>query len=157
MNKYHNGKIYKIVDSSYTKQYIGSTTEKLSQRMTRHRSDYRRHLDGRRPHKMSVFDLFDEFGIENCKIELIEYYKCETREELLKCEGNHIKSNNCVNKQITGRTDREYYVENKDRILQQIEDANNINKEQIKHIRHITTIITKTTYYKSVKKITKTT
>ena len=43
MNKYHNGKIYKIVDNAYTKQYIGSTTESLSQRMTRHRSGYRCH------------------------------------------------------------------------------------------------------------------
>ena len=41
MNKYHNGKIYKVVDVGYNKCYIGSTTESLSQRMARHRSAYK--------------------------------------------------------------------------------------------------------------------
>ena len=41
-NKYHNGKIYQIVDIAYTKCYIGSTTEELSMRMARHRSDFKR-------------------------------------------------------------------------------------------------------------------
>ena len=119
MNKYHNGKIYKIVDNTYTKQYIGSTTEKLSQRMTRHRSDYRRHNDGRRLHKISVFDLFDEFGIDNCKIELIEYCKCDSKDELVRREGELIKNSDCVNKQIAGRTKKEYQEDKHEQILEQ--------------------------------------
>ena len=119
MNKYHNGKTYKIIDNSYTKQYIGSTTEKLSQRMTRHRSDYRRHLDGRRLYKISVFDLFDEFGIENCKIELIEYCKCDSKDELIRREGEIIKNSDCVNKQIAGRTQKEYQQDNYEQLAEQ--------------------------------------
>ena len=41
MNKYQNGKIYKIVDVGYNKCYIGSTTETVSQRMARHRNCYK--------------------------------------------------------------------------------------------------------------------
>ena len=37
INKYQNGKIYKITDIAYNKCYIGSTTEGLSLRMARHR------------------------------------------------------------------------------------------------------------------------
>ena len=99
MNKYHNGKIYEVVDVGYIKCYIGSTTEKLSQRMTRHRSDYNRYNDGRREHRVSVVELFDEFGLDKCKIELIEYCKCETKDELTRKEAEHIKNNDCVNKQ----------------------------------------------------------
>ena len=45
-NKYHNGKIYQITDIGYNKCYIGSTTEGLSLRMTRHRSCYKGFLNG---------------------------------------------------------------------------------------------------------------
>ena len=119
MNKYHNGEIYKIVDVGYNKCYIGSTTEKLSQRMTRHRSDYNRHNDGRRLNKISVFELFDEFGLDNCKIELVEYCKCETKDELVRREGELIKNSDCVNKQIAGRTKKEYAEENREALLKQ--------------------------------------
>ena len=46
MNKYQNGKIYKIVDVGYNKCYIGSTCEALSQRMARHRSNYKKVFAG---------------------------------------------------------------------------------------------------------------
>ena len=39
-NKYQNSKIYKIVDVGYNKSYIGSTVQKLSNRMAKHRSEY---------------------------------------------------------------------------------------------------------------------
>ena len=36
MSKYQNGKIFKIVDVGYSRCYIGSPCEELSQRMARH-------------------------------------------------------------------------------------------------------------------------
>ena len=39
-NKYKNGKIYKIVDIGYNKCYIGSTVEKLSSRIAKHRNTF---------------------------------------------------------------------------------------------------------------------
>ena len=43
MNRYENGKIYKIVDSSFQKMYVGSTCESLSQRMARHPNKYQQY------------------------------------------------------------------------------------------------------------------
>ena len=43
-NKYQNAKIYKITDIAYNKCYIGSTTESLSLRMARHRSNFKKFL-----------------------------------------------------------------------------------------------------------------
>ena len=117
MNKYHNGKIYKVVDIGYNKCYIGSTTENLSMRMVRHRSDYKRYKDGKM-NKIMSFDLFDEYGIES-KIELIENVKCETKEELLKKEGEYIRQTDCMNKLLVGRTKKEYYEDNREEVLNQ--------------------------------------
>ena len=58
--------------------------------------------------------LFDEFGIENCLIILVEQYPCNSREELLRKEGEHIKNTECVNKYVAGRTVAEYESENKE-------------------------------------------
>ena len=118
MNRYENGKIYKIVDVGYAKCYIGSTCEKLSQRMTRHRAHYYRYLRGKKEKvRISSTLLFDMFGIENCKIELIENFPCETKEELLKREGFYIKeNNNCINKNIAGRSYAEWTQDNQTKI-----------------------------------------
>ena len=134
MNKYHNGKIYKIVDVGYNKCYIGSTVKTLSQRMAHHRHMYRKQKEGLF-HNVNSFSLFDEFGIDNCKIELIEYYKCETKDELLRREGDHIKNTDCVNKYVAGRTDREYYVEHRKIILQQMKTRAETKTEQIKEYK----------------------
>ena len=118
-NKYHNGKIYKITDIGYNKCYIGSTTEELSQRMARHRADFKQFLrDGKRPYIRS-YDLFNEYGVENCKIELIQYFPCDTLQELRKKEGEYIKDIECVNKLVAGRTKHEWHEDNKDKIKEQ--------------------------------------
>ena len=113
-NKYKNGKIYKIVDVGYSKCYFGSTCEELSQRMARHRYKYPQYLKGKM-HKIRVFGLFDEFGVENCKIELVELYPTNSKAELQQREGYYIKNNDCVNKRVEGRTDKEYRDDNKER------------------------------------------
>ena len=113
MSKYQNGKIYKIVDVGYNKCYIGSTCESLSQRMARHRYAYNGFL--RNTCKlMTSFHLFKEFGVENCKIELIELLPCESSMELRKREGHYIKNTECVNKIIAGRSVVEYEEEEKE-------------------------------------------
>jgi hypothetical protein len=38
--------------------------------------------------------------------------------ELDKREGEHIRNNNCINKYIAGRTMKEYYEDNKEKIKQ---------------------------------------
>ena len=142
---YINGKIYKITDIAYTKMYIGSTTQSLAKRFSLHKSKYKLWQDGKF-NKLTVFDLFNEFGIENCKIELIEEFPCDNRMELERKEGEHIKNSECVNKRIEGRTKKEYrqdnkeeikeyqkqyYFDNKDKILDKIKEYRQDHKQQI--------------------------
>ena len=127
---YKNAKIYKITDIGYTKMYIGSTCQPLSKRLSKHKADYKQWKDGKR-RKVTSFDLFDEFGLENCKIELIENYECNCKEELQKKEGEHIKINDCINKVIPCRTQKEYYIDNKDIILEKNKEYNEKNKDKI--------------------------
>ena len=61
-----------------------------------------------KPFFRSVNYIFDKFGFENCKIELVENFPCNSKEELTKREGFYIQSNDCVNKHIAGRTKEEY-------------------------------------------------
>ena len=112
MNKYHNGKIYKITDIGYNKCYIGSTCDSLSQRMARHRCKYKKYLNDKADCTRS-FLLFDEYGVVNCKIELIEEYRCENKSELLRREGHHIQNTDCINKQIAGRPRDKWVEDNK--------------------------------------------
>ena len=130
-NKYHNGKIYQITDIGYNKYYIGSTTEELSQIIARHRTNYKSFLKHGKKF-MSSFDLFSEYGVENCKIELIEYFKCDTLQELRKREGEVIKNTECVNKCVAGRTEKEWREDNKDKIREDDKIRHAKNKDEIK-------------------------
>ena len=99
---YQNGKIYKIVEIAYELCYIGSTTTRLSSRLTQHRRCYDAYLHGKCTH-ISVYEIFDTFGFHNCKIELVESFPCASIEELRAREGYYIERNPCVNKTIPGR------------------------------------------------------
>ena len=105
LNKYQRGKIYKVVDESYTECYIGSSTQKfLCNRMASHRANYKLWKQQRYAN-CAVFSLFDKYGVDSCKIELIELYPCESLEELRRREGHWIKSEERINNREAGRTD----------------------------------------------------
>ena len=106
-NKYKHCKIYRVSDTSSMKFYYGSILQPLSVRMGGHRKGYRKFQSDALSKYVSIYSLFDEFGIDNCKIELVETYPCETNEELRRREGYCIQVNDCVNKNIAGRTRRE--------------------------------------------------
>ena len=112
INKYQQGKIYKITDIAYTKTYYGSTIQELSLRMINHINQFKTQKNK----NLGSFDMFEEFGMENCKIELVELYPCNSRIELEKREGCYIKYNECVNKRIAGRSRKEYYDDNNEMI-----------------------------------------
>ena len=87
MPDFSNGKIYKIVNSENDKVYIGSTTSRLCDRMSRHRyqairlaAQYGKLYKSMRIH-----------GVENFKIKLVKDYPCETEEQLLAKEFQIIK------------------------------------------------------------------
>ena len=142
---YKNGKIYKITDIGYNKMYIGSTTQPLYKRFNDHKSKYKHWKNGK-DKKITSYDLFEEFGIDNCKIELIEEFACENRDQLQKKEGEHIKNNICVNKLIAGRTRQETTKEYRESNKDKIKEYNEINKEHIKEYKKKYREITKERY-----------
>ena len=144
MPDYTKGIIYKVWDNNFTKCYIGSTIQPLSKRFEEHRRKYKAFLNGKYQLN-SVFSLFDECGAENCKIELLELYSCNSREELLSREGIHQRENECVNRKVEQRTkqqyrldnldkmkekDHLYYINNKDTILERQKQYHQNNKAE---------------------------
>lgn len=97
MNKYQFGKIYKIHGGDDL-CYIGSTCGELDRRLSNHKSK----LD------TSCRAIFDKYGIDNCKIELLEESKCNSKQELAVRERFYIEKNNCVNCVTPSRTLQEY-------------------------------------------------
>jgi len=129
---YLNGKIYKIESPLGEKIYIGSTTNKyLSQRMTSHKYKYRCWKNGEKEGRTRSFELFDEYGLDNCIIVLIEVYPCNSKDELHAREGYYIKSMKCCNKVIPGRTQQEYVMENCDKLNEYRKQYRITNKEMI--------------------------
>jgi hypothetical protein len=135
MVNYNNGKVYMIepvvemIDEGDI--YIGSTTkERLSQRMDTHRSNYKIWKDGRR-RKLTSFDLFDKYGVKNCKITLLEVCCCNSKDELKSRESHFIKTVKCVNKCIPNRTKAEWEAENKEHMREYNLNYKAINREKI--------------------------
>jgi len=115
MNRYNNGKIYKIVDNTNGNVYIGSTCEPtLARRLAGHRGVYNYYLNGGKVNKISSFDILEN---NNYSIVLLEDYPCERKDQLLARERFYIENNQCVNKNIPSRTSKEYYEQNKDKLV----------------------------------------
>ena len=83
-----------------------------------------------KPFFRSVNYIFDKFGFENCKIELVENFPCNSKEELTKREGFYIQSNDCVNKHIAGRTKEEYKEQTRERKNERQLEYYSENKEE---------------------------
>ena len=135
MVKYENGKVYKIepiVEHPEEDIYIGSTTKQyLSQRMETHRHDYKYWKEGNEKY-VSSYGLFDKYGIENCRIYLLETVEAKTKDELTASEGHYIRTLKCVNKQTPNRTKKEYYKDNRVEIKQKNQQYRENNKDYIK-------------------------
>ena len=124
---YKNGKIYTIRSHQTDKFYIGSTTQPLSKRLSKHKGDYKCYLKG----TCRFITSFEIIKFEDAYIELLEEYSCDNKLQLHRREGELIRDNNCVNKIIAGRTIKEYKEDNKDKIKEYYEQ----NKEQIKEYK----------------------
>jgi len=89
MVNYSNGKVYKIIPLNSDDEsdvYFGSTTkEYLSQRMDTHRKDYKRWKEGKRNY-VNSFSLFEKYGLENCKIILLDNVNANSKDEMISKE-----------------------------------------------------------------------
>ena len=136
MVNYANGKVYMIEPTVERLDegdiYIGSSAkEHLSQRMCEHRLQYNKWTDGRKVGKFSSYDLFDKYGVENCKITLLEVCSCNSRDELTSRESHYIRTLKCVNKCVPGRTRIEYRADNREYILNDKKNYRAANRESI--------------------------
>ena len=92
------GMVFMVVNSGYNLCYIGCTKEKyLSRRMSQYRREYNKYINGKAKHNI-LFDLFDKYGLYNCKIELIRHVNYTTRSELkAKCIEDIDRREMCIN------------------------------------------------------------
>ena len=123
MVNYQNGKIYKIESIEGKCMYIGSTCQKLSMRLAQHRREMKTN---------SYCTSRKVLKYEDAKIYLIELHPCNIREELLRKEGEYIKILDCVNKNVAGRTSKEYQIDNKEKLKIIHKNWKLKNKEKIK-------------------------
>lgn len=124
---YQLAKIYKM-ESPSGLIYIGSTCEPtLARRLSGHRRAFNVWKGGNKNKYITSYKLFEE-DEENVNIYLVENYPCNNKDELRKREGEIIKSINCVNKVIAGRSQKEWKSENK----QRISDVGKIHREKNK-------------------------
>lgn len=123
--RYKRGKIY-TVRCRYddTLIYVGSTIEILSKRMGKHR-------------RTTITRATSLYNIvcgdwDKWYIELYENYPCNNKQELERREGQVIREIGTINNNIAGRTPKERYQDNRDKILEEKK------KYRIKNLQKIT-------------------
>ncbi len=122
MPDYSQSKIYIIKFYDNDKLiYIGSTTQALQKRLVKHKKHYHCSL------YKYIFDNYDG-DFKCCYIELFQNHSCNDKTELGKIEGEIIKqfkadeNNIVINKNIAGRTNKEYYKDNINKIREYYKD-----------------------------------
>tara|TARA_R110000822_G_scaffold228426_5_gene360874 strand:- start:611 stop:1132 length:522 start_codon:yes stop_codon:yes gene_type:complete len=127
MPDYSLAKIYMLwsPQGSSDEIYYGSTCSELRKRKTEHKC---------KNNTCVSKQLFEKY--EDVRIDLVESCPCTNKEELNKREGEFIRNNVCLNKKIPNRTQKEWYVDNENRVkeyqkeYQQIYRQNNKEKRE---------------------------
>jgi hypothetical protein len=132
-NKYKNGKIYKIVAYETNDVYIGSTTKSLKARYSAHKSNFKCWTNTKKRYCSSA-KMFGKYGLDNCKIELIENSVCNCKKELEGREAHFIDEydDSCVNSNKPCRTNAQYRNDNRDKINKKSAQYRIDNKYKIK-------------------------
>ena len=128
MTDYSKGQIYTIRNcDDNTLIYVGSTVQPLHKRFYQHK------LNSKRERCMNIkLYVTVNNNWENWYIELYELYSCNSKNELCKREGQVIRLIGNLNSQITGRTMKEYHIENADKIKEQKKEYQIENADKIK-------------------------
>lgn len=108
---YKEGKIYKLTSEHTEKIYIGSTTQKyLSSRLSTHKGQYTRCEN--KTNSKYLFELGD------VKIELLECFPCNSKDELHARERHWINLNRqqSINIRLPGRTKEQYLIDERENI-----------------------------------------
>ena len=123
MSNYNLGKIYCIKSKNSKDIYIGSTCLTLERRFELHSYDFLYRNKNLTSSKI-IFKQGDAY------IELIENCPCKNKTELIQREGDLQRQMDCVNKQIAGRSKKEYYDEHKEHLGECMKKNYEKNKEK---------------------------
>ena len=104
MRDYQQGKIYRIQCRKTGKQYIGSTTLCLQDRLASHLESYHNYNRGYGSYTTS----FALLKGGDFSIHLLDKHPCSCKDELTQRERYYIERMDCVNKVVPGRTRHEY-------------------------------------------------
>jgi hypothetical protein len=137
---YQLGKVYKITSYSGDKVYIGSTAlPRLCTRFQSHVQDYKKWQRDNTRGKIRSFELFNEYGYDNCQITLLENVPANNKDELRIRERYYIESIECINKCIPCRTkqeckeyQKEYHEKNKEVLSEYQKEYQEKNKDAIR-------------------------
>lgn len=154
MTNYQNSKTYKITSGQTENIYIGSTTQKLNKRLSEHISNYDKYLNGNKIY-CSSYEILKH---DDYKIELIQNYPCENKNDLLKKEQECIdlykdicvnnrkaytgidtnlsiqeykKQHYQLNKEKISERRKEYYINNKDKIVEYKKQYRQNNRDKL--------------------------
>ena len=130
-NRYKNGKIYTIRNINDNNLiYVGSTIQPLYKRWHDHKN--RCFNESNKEYNKVLYKKIREINnLDNWYIELYENYPTESKELLLKREGEIIREIGILNKEIAGRTTQERYNDNKEKIKEYNKIRYDNNKEEI--------------------------
>jgi hypothetical protein len=107
MVNYGNSKIYKICDNTNGNIYIGSTVKSLAHRLSQHKSDYKRYIDGYY-HKVKSFEIIKNGDYEIVLLEECPPSNYEVNGEAPENSGNFPGSQNITNKEQLHARERHY-------------------------------------------------
>lgn len=127
---YSKGKIYKIFNTANDLLYVGSTTQDTVQkRFVKHKTASNKNMSTK------LYQAMNEIGRDCFFVELLEEFSCKSRQELLAREGYWIKKldtyNNGYNKQVPGRSQKEYKEINKERYAEFYKSYYETNKSEL--------------------------
>ena len=126
INKYSRGQIYTIrnyKDESLI--YVGSTVCLLHKRLCSHKSLCK---GGNKQVSLYKYIIDNDWG--DWYIELHEDYPCNNKKELNRREGEVVREIGTINKNVAGRNNKEYYTDNRERILEYQKRYNTDNRER---------------------------
>ena len=136
MPDYKEGKIHKITCNVTRLTYYGSTVNSLSRRMVQHWSDFKKNRGNSCNSKLVL-------AAGNYDYCLVEKFPCDDKSELHRRERFYIETNDCCNRQVPGRTRKEYRDvpvhkerrseyrhEHKEKLLKQMKEYRAENKEE---------------------------
>jgi len=117
------GSVYVIRSHKTTDIYIGNTTQLLCQRMAGHRQQYKNWIN----EKYHYVTSFEILKYDDAYIELLEEIEFQNKQELYAREGHYIRSMECINKCIAGRSKKEWTEENIEQVKNNYKLSNTVH------------------------------